>query len=106
MVSATGIIIVIIGILVVMGLVREGTEAVKDSPIMSTVESGKISFEKGKELVPGMSGSESFESDETNSTTLTELGQIPCTTDEDCYILSECEGATCLCVEGLCFVEN
>ena len=100
------IIVVIIGIFVVMGIVREGTDEFKESPVMSTIESGKATFDKGKELVQGISGSESFESDETNSTTLTELGQIPCTTDEDCYILSECEGATCLCVEGLCFVEN
>ena len=96
------IVLIVIGLLVGITAIRDGTNEVKENPIMSTVDSGKIVFDVGKDIVQGISGSESFDS----NSSLRELGQIPCSTDEDCDILTECEGETCLCVEGSCFVEE
>ncbi len=93
------IIVVIIGIVVVMGLVRDGTEELKSEPLQSAIESGKTIVNTGKDIINKFRDGKNITEDG-----LIEVGQIPCATHADCNILEECQpNYICTCLEGSCF---
>ena len=95
------IIVVIIGILVVMSVMRDGTDTLKSEPLQSTLESSKAIIDAGKDIV------NKFQDDENiTKTGLIEVGKIPCNTDADCNAISECEYYKCICQSESCFLES
>lgn len=106
--------IILIGI-VIVGLVavsQDGLEGVRANPTQSTIDSsqtiwdtgkkavkiGQDAFDKAKGTNPSESSTESSE-----EKILTEIGQIPCATDNDCNeMISECENQ-CICKEESCW---
>ena len=89
--NTTTVIVIIIAILLLMTLFRGGMDEIKTNPLGSTLESGKIVLEKGKEIL-------NSEPNEKKN-----LGQIPCISDQQCNnLLESCEGL-CFCQEGTCW---
>lgn len=96
-----GIILIIIGIFVVMGIVRDGTEGFKSKPIQSVWDSSKSIVNTGKDIVDKFKGGE-----ENITSGLIEVGQIPCATDADCNLITECQpNYTCVCRDSSCWKE-
>ncbi len=95
------IIVVIIGIFVVMGIVRDGTEGLKESPLQSIWDSGKTVVSTGANIVNKFGDNETI-----TDSGLIEVGQIPCVTDADCNLLEECKQYKCLCLEESCFLKE
>ena len=94
------IILIIIGIFVVMGIVRDGVDTLKSEPVQSIWDSSKDIVDAGKNIVNKFQGDEN-----TTATGLIEVGQIPCANDADCNILPDCEYYLCVCQGGSCFLK-
>ena len=86
------IILIIIGIILLISIVRDGFANLKANPVQSSTNSIKYIYQQGKGVIQTVS----------NNTGLTDLGRLPCTTNQSCSILQEC-GNTCVCQEGNCF---
>ena len=85
-------------IILAITVIDKGFNKVKEAPFKETLDTGtntiKSIFDFGKDVVSN---------DETEEDTeKTNLGMIPCTTDEDCDLLNECDN-NCSCQEGNCF---
>jgi len=107
MANAIGIIVIIGAILVAMTFFRDGSDTIVDSPLQSTIESGKIVFEAGKNIVQqGQQTFNQIQNQENTEPNLIEVGQIPCATDDDCNeFLSQCDD-DCLCIDLICWQEE
>lgn len=104
------IVLIIVGILVGMTFLRDGTETIKTDPLGSTLESGQIAFNTGKNIVQW--GSQQYNNinsaNQSNSRkTRIDIGQIPCATNEDCNLINECNN-NCFCdkEQGICYKEE
>ena len=110
MANILGIIAIIVGVLLLMTFFRDGAEEIKTNAIGSTMESGQIVFNTGKNIVNW--GSQQFNQEQIANTdtskTRIDIGQIPCATNEDCDLLDACSEIICFCdnVQGVCYKEE
>ncbi len=87
------VIVVIIGIFIVMGMVREGTETFQE-PLQSVIESSKVIVSTGIGMIKG--------DEEENRSLFTEIGLVPCVTNDDCNVRLEKCNNVCMCLDGVC----
>ena len=94
--KGVGIVIIIVGIILIVAVYQGGFEGVKENPLESTIDSVQSIYGTGKNVVDYAQGD--------NNTELTEVGMIPCATNEDCAILDGCEDNACQCYDnGVCY---
>jgi len=106
------IIIVIVLIIGITTWVQNGTDGIKNAPFQSTwdstkdiTEKTKDGFDKGKEIIDNFKSDGNNEgSSEENNEVLVEVGQMPCSSDNQCNeLLEEACGGVCVCVDEICF---
>lgn len=97
-------IIIIVGIVFLIAMQQRGWEGIKSRPLDSGIQATQTIAEKTKDTYDyGRGIYDKFKNNETNNNSLTEVGQIPCSNDDDCNtLLDACENS-CICQNDICW---
>ena len=103
-VSGWGFVIFIILIFVGITFLNKGAEDIKTAPVASVVETGKDVINVSKTIIDKTGDVIEVIKEPSNPSN---LGQIPCNTDEECNRLEACQSGNntlCKCESGFCIL--